>query len=126
MSTANKTYLVAGYSVLKGERKPRFAKNMKREGVLKYHGHTDIQLWELPHPMTKEEATAWLEAGRPGVAEMQQAAEEQQAETPPVVANAVQDAFANAVRAAQAGGDVLTDEEKAAIDEELAEQQLAG
>jgi hypothetical protein len=57
-----KTYNVAGTSVLKGEKKLRFAADMDRVKVLQRNGHTDVQLYTLPNAMTKEQATEWLAA----------------------------------------------------------------
>ena len=62
-----KTFTVAGFSVLAGVRKLRVANDMTRVKVLLANGHTDIQLQELPHPMPKEQAAAWL-GGAPVVA----------------------------------------------------------
>lgn len=56
-----KTFNVAGFSVLNGVRKMRFAKDMKRVARLRHFGHTDIELHELPYAMTKAQAAEWLE-----------------------------------------------------------------
>ena len=60
---SEKTYMVAGYSTLNGERKMRVAKDMKRAMVLERNGHKDIVLRELPYPMTKEQASNFLAHG---------------------------------------------------------------
>lgn len=58
-----KLFTVAGTSNLNGTVKFRFANDLKgRLKVLAANGHTDIMLFELPQPMTKAEATAYLEA----------------------------------------------------------------
>jgi len=58
------TFTVAGTSVKKGEKKLRFANGTAtaRETVLLKDNHTEVRLFDLPKPMTKEEATKWLEA----------------------------------------------------------------
>lgn len=55
-----KTFTVAGHSVLNGVKKIRFATNMDRVKVLMRNGHTDIELQELPHAMTKDAIRAFL------------------------------------------------------------------
>ena len=55
-----KTFTVAGHSVLDGVRKTRFATTMDRVKVLMRNGHTDIELQELPHAMTKDEIRAFF------------------------------------------------------------------
>lgn len=58
-----KTFTVAGTSNLNGVVKFRFANDLKsRIAVLTRNGHTDIDLRELPEPMTKEAAIQYLEA----------------------------------------------------------------
>ena len=56
----NATFTQAGVSRLKGEFKARFANDALRVKVLAKNGHTDIDLIELPTPMTKEAAVAYL------------------------------------------------------------------
>ena len=56
----NTTFTQAGVSRLKGEFKARFANDALRVKVLAKNGHTDIDLMELPTPMTKEAAVAFL------------------------------------------------------------------
>jgi hypothetical protein len=65
-----KLFTVAGTSNLNGAVKFRFATDLKsRIKVLERNGHTDIDLRELPHPMTKAAAIAFLEAGDAAPAE---------------------------------------------------------
>lgn len=54
------TYTFAGTSRLNGTIKVRFANDVARVKVLAKNGHTDIDLIELRHPMTKEEIVAYL------------------------------------------------------------------
>ena len=54
------TYTFAGTSRLNGTIKVRFANDAARVKVLAKNGHTDIDLIELRHPMTKEEIVAYL------------------------------------------------------------------
>ena len=58
-----KTYTVAGYSTLFGERKLRVANSMGRRAVLMRCGHKDVELQELPYPMTREQAEEFLLKG---------------------------------------------------------------
>lgn len=60
----NKTWTVAGTSVQRGERSLRFANGTAaaRQRVLEKAGCTEIRLHDLPRPMTRAEATAWLES----------------------------------------------------------------
>jgi hypothetical protein len=53
---------IAGFSTLHGKRKIRFAngKIETRSKVLERNDHTDIDLRQLPKPMTKSEAMAFL------------------------------------------------------------------
>ena len=55
-----KLYTVAGTSVLNGKTAYRFANSMSRAGVLARNGHELVQLEQLPEPMTKESAIAYL------------------------------------------------------------------
>lgn len=81
---SDKTFAVAGWSVLKGVLKQRFAKDLDRVKVLHRNGHTDIELWELPEAMTKPAASTWLMANhprpRPVVAEQEEAVVAEQQE----------------------------------------------
>ena len=60
---SDKTFMVAGYSTLNGERKMRVAKDMKRALRLEREGHKDVVLRELPYPMTREQASEFLANG---------------------------------------------------------------
>lgn len=65
---ATKTFDTAGFSTYKGERKFRVANGRAaRVKVLEKNGHTDIDLQELPHAMTKQEAEQFfgVETKRP-------------------------------------------------------------
>lgn len=55
-----KTFAVAGISTLEGDTKVRFAKDLTRVKVLEKNGHTGIKLVELPTPMDKLGAVAYL------------------------------------------------------------------
>ena len=50
----------AGVSKLDGQFKVRFCNDALRQKVLIKNGHTDIDIIELKHAMTKEEAVAYL------------------------------------------------------------------
>lgn len=54
------TFTHAGVSRLNGEMKVRFANDQMRVKVLAKNGHKDIDIIELKHAMTKEEAVAFL------------------------------------------------------------------
>jgi hypothetical protein len=56
----NKTYTVAGVSTLSGKTKMRFANDTMRIKILAKNGHTDVELLELPHAMTKAEIVAHM------------------------------------------------------------------
>ena len=58
-----KTFTIAGVSTQHGKTKQRFANGSlaNRVKVLERNEHTDIKLYDLPNPMTKDEARAWLE-----------------------------------------------------------------
>jgi len=56
----SKTFTHAGVSKLNGTFKVRFANDSLRTKVLIKSGHTDIDLIELKHAMTKEDAVAYL------------------------------------------------------------------
>jgi hypothetical protein len=56
----SKTFTHAGVSRLDGEMKVRFANDQMRVKVLAKNGHTDIDIIELKHAMTKEDAVAFL------------------------------------------------------------------
>jgi hypothetical protein len=59
----DKTFTIAGVSTQHGKTKQRFANGslVNRVKVLERNEHTDIKLYDLPNPMTKDEARAWLE-----------------------------------------------------------------
>lgn len=59
----SKTFTIAGVSTQHGKTKQRFANGSvkNRAKILERAGCTDIQLFDLPAPMTKDEARAWLE-----------------------------------------------------------------
>ena len=67
MST--KTFTIAGYSNLNGRVKLRVATGTiaRRTAVLKSAGHTDINLVELPTPMTRADAVAFVEGQFKGI-----------------------------------------------------------
>lgn len=58
----DKRYSVAGVSTLNGQTKIRFANDTMRIKILAKNGHTDVDLVELPHEMTKAEAVQHLRA----------------------------------------------------------------
>lgn len=64
MADPNKTWTVVGTSVQRGEKTLRFANGTaaEREKVLEKAGCTEIRLHDLPRPMTKVDAAAWLSA----------------------------------------------------------------
>jgi hypothetical protein len=58
----SKSFTHAGVSKLDGEFKVRFANDALRTKVLIKNGHTDIDIIELKHAMSKEDAVAFLMA----------------------------------------------------------------
>lgn len=58
----SKTYTVAGVSTLDGKTKMRFANDVMRIKILAKNGHTNVELAELPHAMTKAEIVAHMRA----------------------------------------------------------------
>lgn len=54
------TFKFAGVSTLDGVCKARFANDQMRVKVLAKNGHKDIDIIELTHPMSKDEAVAFL------------------------------------------------------------------
>lgn len=64
-----KTFTIAGYSNLNGRVKLRVATGSmaRRMAVLKSAGHTDINLIELPEPMTRAVAAVYIEREFAGV-----------------------------------------------------------
>jgi hypothetical protein len=65
---SNKLFTVAGTSNLNGANKFRFSTSMNRVAILQKNGHTDINLVELPSPMSKEDAIQYLTAQGIGAA----------------------------------------------------------
>ena len=56
----SKSFTHAGVSKQDGQFKARFANDAMRTKVLIKNGHTDIDIIELKHAMTKEDAIAYL------------------------------------------------------------------
>lgn len=56
----SKSFTHAGVSRLNGEFKVRFCNDALRVKVLAKNGHKDIDIIELRHPMSKEDAVAFL------------------------------------------------------------------
>lgn len=57
-------FTVVGTSTHQGQTKVRFANDLvSRVKILVKNGHTDIDLFELPEPMTKAEACDYLRHG---------------------------------------------------------------
>jgi len=56
----DKVFAVAGVSTLDKVTKARFAKDMGRVKVLEKNGHKNVRLMELPKPMVKSAAVAFL------------------------------------------------------------------
>jgi hypothetical protein len=57
---ANQTFAVSGVSRCKGTFKVRFAASMDRVKTLLKTGHDEIELLELPNPMSKGECATYL------------------------------------------------------------------
>jgi uncharacterized membrane protein len=81
------SYSHAGVSKLDGEFKVRFANDALRTKVLVKNGHTDIDIIELKHPMSKAEAVAYLlsinfDNGNKAVRAALEAAQEKRTEKP--------------------------------------------
>jgi hypothetical protein len=51
----DKKFAVAGVSTFEGKTKVRFANDTMRVKILAKNGHSDVQLVDLPHEMTKAE-----------------------------------------------------------------------
>jgi hypothetical protein len=81
----DKTWTVVGTSVKKGERKLRLANGTAeaREKVLLKDEHTEVRLFDLPHPMTAEAAEAWLREQGDAVPERRPAVPKVKAEPTP-------------------------------------------
>jgi hypothetical protein len=58
----DKKFAVAGVSTLEGKTKVRFANDTMRIKILAKNGHTDVELIELPHEMTKAEIAQHMTA----------------------------------------------------------------
>ncbi len=56
----DKKFAVAGISTLNGKTKIRFANDSMRVKILAKNGHTDVELIELPHEMTKGEIAQYM------------------------------------------------------------------
>lgn len=56
----DKTFTVAGVSTLDGKVKVRFANDIMRIKVLSKKGHTNIDLIDLPHAMTKAQIAEYM------------------------------------------------------------------
>jgi hypothetical protein len=56
----DKKFAVAGVSTHEGKTKIRFMNDSLRVKILKKHGHTDIDLIDLPNEMTKAEIAAHM------------------------------------------------------------------
>jgi hypothetical protein len=54
------TFAYAGVSKLDGKFKVRYANDQLRTKVLVKNGHTDIDIVQLKHPMSKEDAVKYL------------------------------------------------------------------
>lgn len=60
MSESAKMFTVAGVSQFKGQYKVRFANDLARVKLLMKNDNTDIELLELPEPMSKPDAVKFL------------------------------------------------------------------
>jgi hypothetical protein len=60
MTETNKLYSVAGVSKFNGQYKVRFANDIARVKLLHKNGNTDIELMDLPEPMTKSKIVEHL------------------------------------------------------------------
>lgn len=83
----SKSFSHAGVSKLDGEFKVRFCNDALRQKVLIKNGHTDIDIIELKHPMSKAEAVDYLlsinfDNGNKVVRAALEAAKEKRTETP--------------------------------------------
>lgn len=82
-----KTFTYAGVSTLNGVVKARFANDAARVKVLQKNGHKEIDLIELPSPLTKAEAVEYLlsidfDNGNAVVRQTLEAEQEKRTETP--------------------------------------------
>jgi hypothetical protein len=60
MSNTQKTFKFAGWSLLKGKWKLRYANDQKREKHLVRFGHQHVVLIQLPEPMTERDGARYL------------------------------------------------------------------
>lgn len=95
------TFKFAGVSTLNGKMKARFANDQMRVKVLAKNGHKDIDIIELKHPMTKQEAVEFLlqinfDNGNKAVREAIEAEVEKRTEAPKAKAKAAPKAKAPA------------------------------
>lgn len=58
----DKKFAVAGVSTLDGKTKVRFANDTMRIKILAKNGHTNIELVDLPHEMTKAEIAEFMKS----------------------------------------------------------------
>ena len=89
----SKSFSHAGVSKQDGSFKARFCNDALRTKVLQKNGHTDIDIIELKHPMTKVEAVAYLlsidfDNGNKAVREALEQALDKRSETPKVAKTA--------------------------------------
>jgi hypothetical protein len=54
-----KLYKVVGISTHKGQRKVRYAQELTRIITLSKHGDTEIEMFELPYSMNKDDALSY-------------------------------------------------------------------
>ena len=62
MASNDTTFIIAGTTIINGVKTFRFSngKLNLRANMLRHKGHEDINLFELPRPMTQVKAIAWL------------------------------------------------------------------
>lgn len=56
----DRTFKAVGFSTRNDELKLRFTTDKYRRRVLERRGHKNVQLFELPQEMTREDAAEWL------------------------------------------------------------------
>lgn len=113
------TFKFAGVSTLNGKIKARFANDQMRVKVLAKNGHKDIDIIELKHPMTKDEAVAFLlqinfDNGNKAVREAIEAEVEKRTEAAPKAAKAAPKAKAPAKAKSKPSMDAIKAKAKAA------------
>ena len=132
------TFKYAGVSTLDGKIKARFANDQMRVKVLAKNGHKDIDIIELKHAMTKDEAVAFLlqinfDNGNKAVRAAIEAEVEKRTETPkaakaapkakaPAKSKPSMDAIKAKAKAAKAKETVVT---KAEVQKQLADLEDA-